>query len=275
MILPVLAVFVASSVVFGLLNLISGGLASYVSGPITVTFITLLGIRAALAMMGDHDQVGYDVLSLYSVMYGLFLLVATGVVVALSDFAGLVYANWQLGQEFTLDSLVDAEKSLQLVFLYHGLSAKAVVGLLGYTAVYVVMAVPLASAARATGRKAMSTPFFNGIGYSFIPLFLIFAVSFFLQFFFDILAKLFAVFPLVLSVLTVVFTQTIPDFNLDVILLGVSAGAGLLWLHSWMWAASAVALIKNDETTEQRPAVASEPDVVATADIRALRKARQ
>lgn len=275
MILPVLAVFVASSVIFGLMNGISGGLVSYISGPITATCITLLGIRAALSLIGDHDQIGYEVLSLYSVIYGIFMLVATGAAVAFSDLTALVYADWQLGQGFALDSLLNAEKSLQFAFAYHALSAKAVVGLVVYTAVYAVMAVPLASAARATGRGAMSAGFFNGFGRSFIPLFIIFAISFFLQFFFNFLTALYAVFPLLLSVVSLVLTQSLPDFELNIILRGLAASAGLLWLHSWIWAASAVALLKNEQTIKHKPDAAPASDVAPAPNMRALRKARE
>ena len=273
MILPILAVFVASSLLFGLLNGISGGLVSYVSGPITATCITLLGIRAAFSLMGDSDKIEYETLSLYSVMYGLFLLVATGVAVALSDFAAFVYADWQLGHGITLDSLLNAEKSLQFSFAYHALSAKAVVGLLGYTAIYAAMAVPLASAARASGRGAMSERFFNGFGRSFIPLFCIFAISFFFQFFFNLFAALLGVIPLLLSVVSLVLTQSLPDFELSFVLKGLAASLGLLWLHSWVWTASAVALLESDQNPKLRDN--AEPDVVPAPNLRALRKSRQ
>lgn len=273
MILPIIAVFVASSLIFGLLDGLSGGLAGYVSGPITATCITLLGIRAALSLMGETDKIGYETLLLYAVIYGLFLLVATGAAVALSDLAAFAYADWQLGYGIALDTLLNAEKALQFSFAYHALSAKAVVGLLGYTAVFAAMAVPLASAARATGQSAMSASFFNGFGHCFIPLFCIFAVCFFLQFFFNFLASLFAVIPLLLSVVSLVLTQSLPDFELGIVLRGLAASVGLLWLHSWIWAASAVALQKSDQSHKIKRDI--ETAAVAAPDLRALRKARQ
>ncbi|WP_171176835.1 hypothetical protein [Ruegeria sp. HKCCD8929] len=274
MILPILAIMVVSSILWGLLNLVSGGYLSFLSGPITATFIGLFGIRTALALMGDNRRTEYEILILYSVLYGVFLLIAKGGALLLSDIAAVAYADWRLGDAVSFRNFLNAEKSLQLAFGFYALSAKAVVSLVMYTSVCVVMAVPLASAARAAGRGTTSAGFFAGAGRSFIPLFCIFAVSFFLQFFFELFTSLFAMIPLLLSVISVVFSQTIPDFDLDALLKGAAASAGLLWLHSWIWAASAVALVKADQSSEQQ-LTAAPAQAATTIDMRALRKSRE
>lgn len=274
MILPILAIMVVSSIVWSLLNLVSGGYASYLSGPITAAFISLFGIRVALSLMGDNRRTEYEILILYSVQYGIFLFIAKGGALMLSDFAAVLYADWKLGDAISLRNFVNAEETLQFAFAVYALSAKAIVSLVMYTSVFVVMAVPLANAARAAGGGAMRAGFFNGAGRSFIPLFCIFAVSYFLQFFFGMFTFLFAIIPLFLSVISIVIYQTIPDVDLDILLPGVAASAGLLWLHSWIWAASAVALVKSDKNTKQlRTAAPSQ--VATTTDLRALRKSRK
>lgn len=274
MILPSLAIIAVSSIVWSLLNAISAGYANYLSGPITTTFFTLFGIRVALSLMGDHRRTVYETLILYSVLYGVLLLIAKGAALMLSDIAAVVYADWKLGEAISLRNFANAEESLQFAFGFHALGAKAIVSLAMYTAVHVVMAVPLASAARSAGQGAVSESFFNGFGRSFIPLFCIFAVSFFFQFFFGLFTSLFAVLPLILSFVSIVFFQTVPHLDVDILLNGIVASAGLLWLHSWIWAASAVALAKTDRSPKE-PRESASSEVEAVTDMRALRKSRE
>ncbi|WP_147435936.1 hypothetical protein [Litoreibacter meonggei] len=257
-----------------MLSFATAGYADYLSGPITATFISLFGIRTALSLMGDHRRTGYDILALYSVLYGVFILVAKGGVLLLSNIVAVVYADWSLGDAISLRSFKSAEESLQFLFAFQAFSAKAIVSLVMYTIVYVVMAVPLANAARAAGQGATSVGFFSGFGRSFVPLFCIFAVVFFLQFFFNMFTFFLAIVPLFLSVISIVLFQTVPNIDLDTILRGIAASAGLLWLHSWVWTASAVALVKNDESSPQ-PREVSPPQETVAVDIQALRKSRQ
>ncbi len=274
MIFPVLAIVILSSVVWGLLNLISGGYAGFISGTVTATFISLFGIRVALSLLGDNHRTAYETLVLYSVLYGLFLLIAKGAVLMLSDVVAVAYAEWKFDGGITIRNFVNAERSLQVAFSLHAMSAKAIVSMVFYTTVFVVMAVPLASAARGVGHGTMSVGFFNGVARSFIPLFLIFSVSFFLQFFFDLFTFLFAIVPLFLSIFSIVIFQSVPDIDLDVLLRGLAASAGLLWLHSVIWAASALAFVKYDGAS--KPSRGSAPSQVETnTDMRALRKARE
>jgi hypothetical protein len=274
MFLPIIAIVIASSIVWGLLSYITAGYAGYVSGPITATFISLFGIRVALSLMGDHRRTGYDSLALYAVLYGVFMLIAKGGVLLLSNVAAVIYADWSLGDAISLRTFKNAEESLQFLFAFQALSAKAIVSLLAYTAVYVVMAVPLANAARAASQGATSVGFFNGFGRSFVPLFCIFGVVFFLQFFFGLFTFFLAIVPLFLSVISLVVFQTVPNIDLDTVLNGVAASAGLLWLNSWVWAASAVALVQGDENSPL-PREVSPPQEAKTVDLKALRKSRQ
>lgn len=273
MILPAIAISIAAGVVWSLLNLISGGYADYVSGPITTTFVSLFGIRMALSLLGDSRPTQYEFLALYAVLYGLFLLVAKGAALMLADVAAVLYSDWKLGDAISLRSFADAERSLQFAFAFHALSAKAVSSLVLYSAVSVAMAVPLASAARAAGRGAANRGFFNGFGQAFLPLFLVFSVSFFLQFFFNLFALFFGLVPIVLSLVSIVFFQTMPEVDADVVLKGLAASAGLLWLHAWIWSASAVALTQW-ETAGAKPQDELPEQEKTAVDMRALRKSR-
>lgn len=135
------------------------------------------------------------------------------------------------------------------------------------------MAVPMASAARASGYGASDGRFFTGFGRSFIPLFCVFFVSIFLQIYFGVITFLYALVPLVISFFSLGLTQSLPDFDPDFILKGVLASAALLWLNSWLWSVSALAVLKSEPSgaprTPARPPVAD-----AATDLRALRKSR-
>ena len=217
MILPVFAITVVSTIVWSLLNAITGGYATYLSGSITATFVSLFGIRVALSHLGEYSRTEYEGLILYSVLYGVFLFIAMGVALTLVDIAAILYADWKLGEAISFRNIANAKQSLQLAFAIHAFSAKAIAALVVFTAVQVAMAVPLAGAARAAGHGSMSAGFFNGFGHSFMPLFFIFAVSFFLQFFFDLFTFLFATLPIFLSVISIVFHQTLPDFDPEIL----------------------------------------------------------
>lgn len=273
MVLPALAISIAAGVVWSVLNVISGGYADYVSGPITATFMSLFGIRVALSLMGERDATDYRMLVLSSVLYGVFLLIVKGAALVLIDAAALLYSGAKLGGAISFRDFANAEGSLQFAFAVHAMSAKAFLSLLLYSAISVVMAVPLASAARAAGSRASSAGFFAGAGRAFVPLFCIFTVAFFLQFFFNIFALIFGFLPVFLGVVSIVMTQTLPDFDPALILKGIAASVGLLWLHSWVWAASAVALTQSEGAVD-RPREAAPAHAAKPTDIRGLRKSR-
>ncbi len=109
MILPIFAIVIASSIVWGLLSFITAGYADYVSGPIPAPFISLFGIRVALSLLGDPRRTGYDSLALYSVLYGVFILIAKGGVLLLSDVVAVIYADWSLGDAISLRNFKSAE----------------------------------------------------------------------------------------------------------------------------------------------------------------------
>jgi len=100
-------------------------------------------------------------------------------------------------------------------------------------------------------------------------------VSFALQIVFGVLTTLFAILPLILTVLSIITNQTLPDIDLAIALKGVFVSAGAFWLQSWVWSASAVALAEHDRMPQKpRVSQAAEP-AVTTMDIRALRKSRE
>ncbi|MEO9517342.1 MAG: hypothetical protein ABJH45_06225 [Paracoccaceae bacterium] len=272
MILPVLGISIASFIITNLLNLVTAGLAGYLSGPVTATFISLFGIRVALSVLGHHGRPMYDMMILFSVLYGVFFIIAKGVLLLLPEVVAVLIADGKLGDVISIQNFLQADSSLQ--FAFYVLSIKTIVSFVLYTSIYVAMAVPMANAARSASQGSASAGFFTGFGRSFLPLFCIFAVPFLLQFLFGFLASLYVLLPLVLSVISIVFSQTLPDFDLDIIVNGLVASACLLWLHSLIWSASAVALTKSDKTSKQIRA-AKAPPAAEKPDLRALRKSRE
>ncbi|MTI01232.1 hypothetical protein [Roseibium sp. RKSG952] len=238
-------------------------------------FISLFGIRVALAVKGDLRHTDFKILALNSFMYGVFFFVVVGGLVLLANAIAVLVAMWQVGVPISLDAFKNTPQSTQVAFALIAVSIKIAVVVVVLTVTYAIMAVPLANAAREAGHRTPSNGFFYGLGRSFLPLFCIFFVSFFLQFYFELLTLLFAVLPLVVSIISIVTGQALPDFDLDIILQGIAALAGLLWLNSWIWSASALALLKFDGSPEaqRKPVQPTGPET--ETDIRALRKSRE
>ena len=274
MIRPILGILIASIIISALLNIVTAGYANYVIGPITAAFISLFGIRTALSILGDNRPPMYEMMILYAVMYGLFFIIAKGVVLQLPGVIYALYENWNLNGVISIWSFLEADRLLHRGLSLRHFREEAILLFVLFTSIYVVMAVPMANAARAAGQGSPSTSFFNGFGRSFIPLFCIFSITFVLQFFFGFLASLYALVPIVLSIVSFVISFTIPIPDLDTVVNGVVASIALLWLHSLVWSASAVALKKRDEISGPvRPVKAPPP--AEKPDLRALRKSRE
>ncbi|WP_300069196.1 hypothetical protein [uncultured Ruegeria sp.] len=274
MIFPVILISVASMLVSVILNIVTLGLAGYISGPVTAVFISLFGIRVALAIKGDLRRTDLTTLALNSLLYGVFFMVALGGLAVFANIVAVLFSLWTLGEPISLTALRDAAEPIKISFAFLAVGVKVVLAYILLAVAYAVMAVPMASAARGSGQGAPSKGFFNGFGRSFIPLFCVFFVSIFLQFFFDVLTSLFAIFPLILSVVSLVLTQSLPSFDLETILKGIASGAALLWLNSWIWSVAALALLKFDGNETPRAPVSS-PETETATDIRGLRKSRE
>lgn len=277
MIVPVLLVSLASIPVWFALSLVTLGMASHVSGPITAVFISLLGMRVALAFKGDRRRTDFKTLALYSVLYGICFTITLAAIALVSAVIGLIFTLWQMGEPISLDALKEAAERAPLGFAFLALGGQLVLAYVLIAAGYSAMAVPMASAARGAGHGAPSRGFFNGFGRNFIPLFCIFLVAILLQFAFEAFTFLLAQIPLFLSIFSVVLTGDLPDFDLQVILKGLASCAALLWVNALMWSASALALLKfegNDTPgTPATPALAANAE--PAPDIRALRKSRE
>ncbi|MEO1107091.1 MAG: hypothetical protein AAFX90_04135 [Pseudomonadota bacterium] len=274
MIVPVLLISLASIPVWFVLSLVTLGMASHVSGPITTMFISLFGIRVALAVKGDRRRTEFKTLALYSALYGIFIAVVLAAITLVAGVVALIFTLWQLGEPISFGTINEAmeQNSPGFFFLAFGSNVTLIFVLLA--AGYSAMAVPMASAARGAGHGAPSRGFLNGFGRSFIPLFCIFLVAILLQFAFEIFTFLLAQIPLFLSIFSIVLTGEFPDFDLQVILKGLASCAVLLWINALMWSASALALLKfegNETPRTPTPTANEEP----APDIRALRKSRE
>jgi len=185
------------------------------------------------------------------------------VAIVIPDFVTAIYTHWKYGEAISLTSFVNTDKLLMSAIGYQELTLQAVVSFAIYVAICVIMVVPLASVARSAGRGAKSAGFFDGAGRSFIPLFCIFSVSIFFQFFFGLLSVLMVSLPIALALLSMLITQSLPDLDHIRILQGLAVSGGLLWLQSWTWAAAALALVKNEKITEQQHSAAATQEVTA------------
>lgn len=274
MIVPLIGIFLVSLVVWSLLGLISGGLAAYVNESITGMFITLFGIRVALSLTGDQRATDYRMLIVYAVTYGLAVMIASGATMFATDLLALLAAGETTGGKITLWNYANSEKRLQAAYFLTAFAWKAPLALVLFTTVYVLFAVPIANAARAAGHGAPSAAFLSGIGKHFVPLCVVFGTSFLFQFFFDIFTILYVTLPLFAASLQLVFDQTLADIDFVEILRGMAFAAGLLWLKSWTWSASALALTMGEAKTRSKSEL-SRGQRQEMNDIRALREARQ
>lgn len=274
MILPSIGIVIVSALLTGVLNSFTGGFASVLSEPVTSAFITLFGIRVALTMMGNTSRTEYKILMLYAFLYGVAFFIASAVILIVSVGFAMLYASWQTGSGMTLYDVRNAMRSVEPNFAAFAISAKMLVFLTLTASVNALMAIPVANAARAAGSGAMGAGFFKGFGRSFIPLFSVFWIVMFLQFFFGILAFFFALAPLFMLTFTFLFTQSLPDIDLWFVVTGLAAGLGLLFLNCWTYAAAAVALGENSEAIAKKSAPPTPPRPTQM-DIRSLRKSRE
>ncbi|MBO9411746.1 MULTISPECIES: hypothetical protein [unclassified Ruegeria] len=270
MIFPVLIVFVLCVPVWFGLGIVTLGLSQYISEGITTAFISMIGIRAALALTGDRHRTDFKNLIAFAILYGLFFIAVLAVMNVITSYAAVGFSLWKIGEPLSLSALQSFTEDELFAFGIYTLLGKVVVSTITVSVVYALMAVPLANAARAAGHGLSSPGFFNGFGRSFIPLFCVFFLSIFPIFYFELLSFLYALLPLILSVVSFIFTQTLPEFELEFILKGVASLAALLWLNAWIWSITALALLKFDDKNTQRSRRADR-----SAELHALRKSRQ
>ncbi len=276
MVLPSLGIYLASMVVWFLAGMITAGLSGYVSESVTAAFVTLVGIRAALAMKGDHRPREFRILAFNSLTYGVFLVGAKAVMILIANLLAVLLTDWNFGEAVSFHSITNAEERLQALFVLHAVAAKVIIALALIVALSVTMAVPMAAAAQSASYGAPSRPFFWGFGRSFLPLFLIFAVSYLFQLYFELFGYLFAVMPtLVISIVSMAGSEEFPSIPLDVIGYGVLAFIGHLWLQSWIWSASALAFLKYEEKAKAAKSKHASSHATTTKDLRAMRKARE
>lgn len=235
MIVPVLVIGLGSIIVWTVLGIFTFGFAGLISEPITTAFFTLFGIRAALELKGEKRHTDYRAMALYSVMYGLFFAVALTVISLIVNLAAIAFGLWQVGEPFSWAAIEEATKATKVAFAFIAVGSKLILMCIVLAAFYAAMAVPMASAAQSAGKRAPSHAFFNGFGRSFVPLFCVFFISTFLQLYFGFFAALYASIPILTSVVSIFTTQSLPNFDIEIIVRGVAACGGLLWLNAWLW----------------------------------------
>ena len=272
MILPILGIFLASIVVWIVADIITLGYASHVSQPVTAMFIAMVGIRAALGLMGERQHVDWRVLGALSVAFGIALLLAKKALVILAIVIAVLVSEWHLSDIGSLFTLETAEESVSRQFELHLLSITAGLSFLFLVAAPVAMAVPIAAGAHSAGSGARHYGFFEGFAKSFVPLFIVFAVAYFLMFFFSLAAQLYGFITMLYAIIAVLGDpQDFQMIQAENVFRAVVSCLGLLWLHAWTWSASALAFAKFKGKAEAQRVAVKAPSPV---DLRALRKAR-
>lgn len=273
MILPLVAIFLASAVVWPIANIFMLGYADHIIGPVTSAFITLYGIRAALELKGDKRGVELTTLATYSVAFGVIFLVLKTIVgvAAMLVLASMSQVTFSF-EGLSLQTLTNIQSTAQSAFDEVGLPWNLVVLTPFLITVPVLFAVPMAAVAQSCGRGAASSGLFWGIGKSALPLFIIFFVSYALQFYFGLITLLFMwLTGALVWLMTIVSAPETLTFDFNLIFFGLVHFAGYMCAQAWLWSAAALAFVNAKGHEQPAPA---EPALQAV-DLRALRKSRE
>ncbi len=288
MIIPLFLIFIASTVISLVLSILTLGFSSFITTPATITFITLYGINVALEKLGKGDAIDLRVLITYSVAFGLLLTFLKFIGLHAVQYLALFATQQHLGLGFSRGDLQSVDEAVQFAFAFAGISYIAIFSLIVLSVVHALLAVPMAAAAHSSGQNATSVKFLEGIGTSFIPLFLVVAASLFLQFFFELIATfslLFGSFVLQVVFLFQTATDLISQSGLKelvelftlidpiVALTFLVSVFAVLWLQAWIWAASALAFMEhNNALVKSSNTIRS---AAPSQDLRELRRQRE
>jgi len=289
MIMPIILIFMGSTVISLVLGILTLGFSSLIVTPATLTFITIYGTYVALDQMGKGGLIDWRLMINYSVAFGVVIGLIKMVGLFAVQFLATFTAQQHLGLNISLQSLQSADEAVQSAFVLSTLSFWAIFSLIFLASLQALFAVPMAAAAHSTYHKASSGSSIEYIGKSFLPLFLVAAITTFLLFFF----KIFAVFALIFG--TFVFQISafiylaadkieesgiagfIELFSLidpTATLISIASILGVLWLKAWVWSVAALAFLKHEKITTKRAETANRVPAMAPQDLRALRKAR-
>ena len=289
MIIPLIAIFVVSTIISTILAVLTFGLSAFITGPATLAFIALFGMHVALDQKRQAGLLDLREMINHSVVFGvtlsLFKLIGIGAVLALS----VLVAQQNLGLELSFKNLIPANENPETAFTINVLSFLGLFSLIVLAAIEALFAVPMAAAAHSAGHKFKRKSFEQGFRKSFLPLFVIAAISLFLQFFFQI----FSVFILVFFTFAFQITwfvetagERISENGMDGLiellgqidptatLIAVATIFVAIWLQAWVWSAAALAFLKHNDTTTKPRAPTRQAPTIAPTDLRALRKAR-
>ena len=276
---PALGILLLSVVFWIVVGIFTLGISGLISGPATAAFLSLVGIRAALSFQAPLPSTEFKLLAAYSVAYGVMLAVGKKALVTASILVAIFATTWSLEGLSSAWSLEDADQSVQTMFVLRTVSLHAILSAALLAALPAALAVPMAGMAHSLSAGAPSRGIFEGFGRSFLPLCLIFFLCTFFLFFFHIFSFIFILVPFALAkAYADLVSFNFSAIEIDFVLKAVGALLALGWVNAWMWAASALAFRKYEETNPAGPAgrakAAQPAPEIVTQDIRALRKAR-
>jgi len=289
MIMPLFVIAIASMLVWTILGVLSLGLTNYISTPVTMTFISLYGMRIALEQSGERTLVDIRLLATYSVVFGILLEVIEFIALYVVGTIAVLAAQWQTGFSLADVKLQSAEESIILAFSLSTISFYAIFGLLTFVAIQVVFAVPMAAAAQSAGHGSKGNDFLEGFGSSFFALFPVYLLSFFVQFFFGLYLLIILFFGAFLLGLTRMIDTIAEMFQSEerigmelfsaidpsVFLTSIASLFGLIWLQALVWSGAALALKKHQGRPAKVSKAKQQKAQAPQIDIRALRKSRE
>lgn len=290
MIIPILLIFIVSTVITPVLSILTLGFSGLIVTPATLTFITLYGTHIALELLGKRGLIDWWVMITYSVTFGLFIglvkLAGLFVIQYLSIFA----AQQHLGLDVSLRSLQSTDEAVQNAFVLNAVSLWAVFSLIFLSSIQALFAIPLAAAANNARQKSGSSEFLEGFGKSFLPLFVVAIITLFLQFVFRIFAVFaffFGTFVFQIAVLIDLAADRMSENGLaglaelfaliDPTATALSLGSllAVLWLKAWVWSIAALAFQKQDEAATKHAVQSNRRPAIPSQDLRDLRKSRE
>jgi len=277
MLVPLIGIFLASAVIWPILSVLTVGLSDYVSEAATAAFITLIGIRTALSLKGDHRNTDFKSVALYSVSYGVLLSIAKSVMILAAFAVILLIADTSfINLSAFMRNPESAEEIVQRSFDQVGLPWNMLILTPFLVATPVLFAVPMAAIAQSSGHGAHSEGLFWGIGKCFVPLFIIFTISYALQFFFGLLSFIYLMLPALIVALSA-FINAPETFSVDLstISRGLMYFAALLTAQAWLWSAAALAFLSTKRRREARAPAPQDAVADMAMDLRSLRKSRQ
>jgi len=238
MIMPLIAIFVVSAIISSILDTLTLGLSTLITGPATTAFIALYGMHVALdhkrkgGLLDLREMISYSVV--FGVTLGLFKLIGIYAV----QFLAIFIAQQNAGLDFSLANFKQADENVQLAFIFSAFS------------------------------------FFGLFSQFFFKIFAFFAFIFLGAFALKIIWFVETAGERISENGMDGLIELLSQIDPTATLIAVATIFVAIWLQAWIWSAAALAFLKHNDTTTKRATATRQVPAVPPTDLRALRKAR-